>query len=77
MKNKVKSLPFFFIIGRPRSGTTLLRTLFDVHPNVIIPLERPAFRQAQIQLCRNITEQNIRLGNKKFLIFDVVKKLAE
>lgn len=40
-KNKVKSLPFFFIIGRPRSGTTLLRTLFDANPEVIIPLECP------------------------------------
>lgn len=32
-------LPFFFILGRPRSGTTLLRTLLDVHPNITIPLE--------------------------------------
>ena len=38
---KKKSLPLFFIIGRPRSGTTLLRTLFDAHKNVIIPLESP------------------------------------
>ena len=36
---ELNSIPFFFIIGRPRSGTTLLRTLFDAHPNVIIPLE--------------------------------------
>ncbi len=32
-------LPFFFIIGRPRSGTTLLSTLLDAHPNVCIPFE--------------------------------------
>ena len=32
-------IPFFFIIGRPRSGTTLLRSLFDAHPNVLIPWE--------------------------------------
>lgn len=38
-KEELNSIPFFFIIGRPRSGTTLLRTLFDAHPNVIIPLE--------------------------------------
>lgn len=31
--------PFFFIVGRPRSGTTLLRTLFDASPNVCIPPE--------------------------------------
>jgi hypothetical protein len=29
----------FFVLGRPRSGTTLLRTLFDAHPNVAIPVE--------------------------------------
>ena len=34
-------LPIFFILGRPRSGTTLLRILFDAHPNVIIPPEFP------------------------------------
>lgn len=31
----------FFILGRPRSGTSLLRTLFDAHPNVKIPPEYP------------------------------------
>jgi len=35
----ISKLPFFFILGRPRSGTTLLRTLLDVHPNLNIPLE--------------------------------------
>jgi len=42
---KIKQLPFFFIIGRPRSGTTLLSTLFDAHPNVIIPFESPVILQ--------------------------------
>lgn len=37
--DKLKSLPFFFIIGRPRSGTTLLQLFFDAHPNVQIPSE--------------------------------------
>jgi hypothetical protein len=36
-------VPFFFILGRPRSGTTLLKTLFDAHPNVKIPPELPVF----------------------------------
>ena len=35
----LSKIPFFFIVGRPRSGTTLLRTLFDAHPNVSIPPE--------------------------------------
>ena len=40
---KQNSLPIFFIMGRPRSGTTLLSTLFDAHPNVKIPPEYPVF----------------------------------
>jgi hypothetical protein len=31
--------PIFFIIGRARSGTTLLKALLDAHPNVIVPVE--------------------------------------
>lgn len=38
---QLKDIPFFFIIGRPRSGTTLLRTLLDAHPNIIVPPEYP------------------------------------
>ncbi len=36
---KIDQTPIFFIVGRPRSGTTLLRTLFDAHPDVCIPVE--------------------------------------
>jgi len=35
----ITNTPFLFIVGRPRSGTTLLRTIFDAHPNVCIPPE--------------------------------------
>jgi len=41
--NRTNTVPIFFIMGRPRSGTTLLRTLFDAHPNVRIPPEFPIF----------------------------------
>ena len=34
-----KNIPFFFILGRPRSGTTLLRTMLDAHPEINIPFE--------------------------------------
>lgn len=37
----VSEVPLFFIIGRPRSGTTLLRMLFEAHPNVLVPPESP------------------------------------
>jgi len=36
---KITDLPFLFIVGRPRSGTTLLRTLFDAHTQVSVPPE--------------------------------------
>jgi len=36
---EIRKLPVFFIIGRERSGTTLLRTLFDAHRNVNIQIE--------------------------------------
>lgn len=38
---RIRTTPLFFIIGRPRSGTTLLRTLFDAHPNAMAGLECP------------------------------------
>ncbi len=31
--------PIFFVIGRPRSGTTLLKMLFDAHSSILIPPE--------------------------------------
>jgi hypothetical protein len=37
----IKDIPIFFIMGRPRSGTTLLTTLFNAHPNVRIAPEFP------------------------------------
>ena len=42
---EVEKIKLFFIIGRPRSGTTLLRTLLDAHPNVIVPTECPFILQ--------------------------------
>lgn len=53
--NPPLTVPIFFIMGRPRSGTTLLSTLFDAHPNVRIPPEFPimlplyqAFRKVKV-----------------------------
>jgi len=45
----VKNIPMFFILGRPRTGSTLLRTLFDAHPNVIIPQEWPMLLLLHLQ----------------------------
>ncbi|HXU28099.1 MAG TPA: sulfotransferase, partial [Bacteroidia bacterium] len=37
--DEIDSLPFLFIVGRSRSGTTLLQTMLDANPHVILPLE--------------------------------------
>ncbi len=37
----LSKIPIFFILGRPRSGTTLLTTLFNAHPNIRIAPEFP------------------------------------
>ena len=37
--NPCPQLPLFFILGRGRSGSTLLRTMLDAHPQVCIPME--------------------------------------
>lgn len=36
---EIEKISLFFIIGRSRSGTTLLRTMLDAHRNVIVPVE--------------------------------------
>ena len=38
-EKNIEEIPLFFIIGRPRSGTTLLRSFLDAHPNIQIPTE--------------------------------------
>ncbi len=37
--SKLDGINFFFILGRSRSGTTLIRTLLDAHQQVIVPPE--------------------------------------
>lgn len=37
--NKGKLLPMLFILGRGRSGSTLLKTMLDAHPQICIPGE--------------------------------------
>ncbi len=37
--NGVKHTPMLFILGKERSGTTLLQTLLDTHPNIVGPPE--------------------------------------
>jgi LPS sulfotransferase NodH len=39
----LKNIPIFFIIGKGRSGTTLLQTILDANPHVCIPHESHFF----------------------------------
>lgn len=39
--SKIEDLPRFFILGRTRSGTTMLRSMLDAHPNILVPPEFP------------------------------------
>lgn len=37
--SEIESVPFFFILGRGRSGTTLLQTILDTHSQIQFPIE--------------------------------------
>ncbi len=39
----LRNFPFFFILGRPRSGNTLLQLILNSHTNVLIPTEAPMY----------------------------------
>lgn len=38
-RKELDEIPMVFIVGKGRSGTTLLQTILDAHPDCIIPLE--------------------------------------
>jgi hypothetical protein len=42
-EDKLDNLTVLFIVGKGRSGTTLLQLLLDAHPNMIIPIESRFF----------------------------------
>ncbi|ARV12797.1 hypothetical protein BTO09_10740 [Gilvibacter sp. SZ-19] len=47
-----------FIIGNPRSGTSLLRLMLTSHPDVIIPPESHFFLWLEERYCHGITQTN-------------------
>jgi hypothetical protein len=48
----VETVPFPFIVGNPRSGTTLLRAMFDSHPEMAVPWESYFVTQLKNQVAR-------------------------
>ncbi len=58
------NIPFFFILGRPRSGTTLIQSILDAHQNVIIPSE-----------CKVILDLYFKFGHSKELTQTLIEKI--
>jgi hypothetical protein len=49
-----------FVVGRPRSGTTLMASLLDAHPRIsIIPIETELFLKISSFPARNLTKKHI------------------
>lgn len=69
----IHSIPLFFILGRTRSGTTMLRSMFDAHPNVTIPPEFPVLASVKSLLNSEWNVQTIErfvelaAANRKFV----------
>ena len=70
---QIESIPFFFIIGRPRSGTTLLQTLFEAHPNVQITPESPVINECFNRFKHVKKWDGKRLALFTDALFDIVK----
>ena len=67
----VDKIPMFFILGRPRSGTTLLASLFDAHPSVVLPFECPFIINIQSKYSSVF---NWNEGNLKQLASDIFQQ---
>jgi sulfotransferase family protein len=68
------SAPPIFVIGAPRSGTTLLRVMLSSHPRIYIPPEsdfipRLFLGRARVPMSRRRALRNVRivLDNRRFL----------
>lgn len=48
---ELKKIKLFFIIGRSRSGTTLLRAMLDMHPSMMVPVEGTFVLQLARKYC--------------------------
>ncbi len=71
-KSQIESMPVFFIIGRERSGTTLLRFLCDAHPNIEIPIECPYI----IQMYSKYGNTKVWTSEKLMSFYDDLFKLG-
>ncbi|MBW6484093.1 MAG: sulfotransferase [Vicingaceae bacterium] len=62
LAEKLDNIPFFFIIGRPRSGTTMLSTILDANKQTAIPIE------SKVIIYLYFKFKNVKLWNEKLLL---------
>jgi hypothetical protein len=71
-KSLGRSNPFVFIVGCPRSGTTLLQRVLDAHPDIAVPSETfwiPYFFQKRI----GVTEEGMVTAELVSRLFEYYK----
>ena len=73
ISENIENIPFFFIIGRPRSGTTLLQTLLDAHPNVIIPPESAVIKECYERFGKVIVWDDKRIQELIHFLYEINK----
>lgn len=62
MKESLDKIPLFFIIGRPRSGTTMLSTILDANKQTAMPVE------SKVIIFLYFKFRNVKIWNKKLLL---------
>jgi len=62
MKDNLDKIPLFFIIGRPRSGTTMLSTILDANKQTAMPIE------SKVIVFLYFKFRNVTLWNEKLLL---------
>lgn len=73
LPDNIKDIPLFLVIGRPRSGTTLIQTLLEAHPNVIIPPESQVVRQCYMRFKKVKKWQKEQLNQLVDFLYDDIK----
>jgi hypothetical protein len=60
--DRISNTPLYFVIGKERSGTTLLQVMLNSHPNIVAPPESRFIIMLHLQYGskKNWTEQDVR-----------------
>jgi hypothetical protein len=74
---EISKIPIVFILGNPRSGTTLLQESLNAHPNIIAPFECDfvLYLHPRFGKIKRWTEKNINEFADAFLSLAITKKI--